>query len=81
MAMSEHLPADEELEHLFKYHAPHGDQPQRYEAIRAAGLTMAKAITANCPACSADAVFAIRKIREAIMLANAAIAIEESRVS
>lgn len=62
-----------ELENWFTYHRPTGDQPQQYEAIRAAGRQFAEVIVANTPP-SADQTAAVRKIREAVFTANAAIA-------
>ena len=64
---------DADLENWFTYHAPEGDQAKRYENIRTAGLMMARVIVASTPP-SADQTAAIRKIREAVMTANAAIA-------
>lgn len=64
-----------EIENWFTYHAPKPDQIPRYEAIRQAGRTFAYAIADNCPTC-ADTRAAVRKIREAVMTANAAIALE-----
>lgn len=67
---------DLNLDNLFKYHYPKIDQPQRYEEIRAAAKAFAVIVGQNCPP-SADRTAAIRKIREAVMTANAAIAINE----
>ena len=64
-----------DLENLFTYHPPKGDQPARYEAIRSAAKHLAQVIVANTPA-SADQAAAIRHVREAMMTANAAIALE-----
>lgn len=63
------------LEDVFSYHAPKDDQPQRYERIRAAAKEFARVILDNVPAC-ADRSAALRKLREAVMTANAAIALE-----
>lgn len=63
------------LDNIFKYHAPKGDDPARYEAIREAGKAFAQAIIDNTPKC-ADQTAAIRKVREAVMTANASIALE-----
>jgi hypothetical protein len=63
----------DELELLFTYHSPTGDQPERYKAIRAAALGFARVIEVNCPP-GPDRTDAVRKIREANMTANAAIA-------
>lgn len=67
---------DLNLDNVFKYHSPKIDQPQRYEEIRAAAKEFAIVIGRNCPP-SADRAAAIRKVREAVMTANAAIAINE----
>ena len=63
----------QELDNWFSYHKPEGDQASRYERLRAAGKALAEVIVAETPA-SADQTVAIRKIREAIMAANSAIA-------
>jgi hypothetical protein len=63
----------EKLNNTFSYHKPEGDQPQRYEQIREAGKFFAEVVILNTPP-SADQAAAIRKIREAVMTANAAIA-------
>jgi len=63
----------ERIENWFSYHAPVGDQAQRYERIRAAGGEFARLLVELCP-CSADRTAAIRKIREAVYSANASIA-------
>ena len=63
----------DDLESIFTYHAPTGDQPARYKAIREAALNLARVISYNAPA-GADRTDAVRKVREAVMTANAAIA-------
>jgi hypothetical protein len=65
----------DDVDNLFTYHAPTGDQPARYSRIRAAAKTLASTILANTPK-SADQTAAIRKLRECVMTANAAIALE-----
>lgn len=64
-----------DIENIFTYHSPRGDQPERYEAIRSAAKRLAHVIVDNTPAC-ADQTAAIRKLREAVMTANASIALE-----
>lgn len=64
----------EEVENVFSYHSPKGDQPARYEAIRAAAKSFALVLVANTPKC-ADRTAAIRKLRECVMTANASIAL------
>ena len=38
-----------DLNDLFSYHAPTGDQPQKYEAIRDAAKVFAKVLIDNTP--------------------------------
>lgn len=64
-----------DVDTIFTYHPPVGDDSQRYEAIRAAAKELAKVIVAVTPAC-ADQSAAIRHVREAVMTANASIAIK-----
>jgi hypothetical protein len=66
---------DDELRDLFTYHSPNATQVPRYQEIRTAALQLARAIV-DCTPPSADQSAAIRKVREAIMTANAAIALE-----
>lgn len=63
-----------DLDHIFKYHAPTPEQLPKYEAIRTAAKVFAKVITDNTPP-SADQTAAIRLLREAVMTANASIAL------
>lgn len=63
------------IEDLFTYHAPSGDQPRRYEEVRSAAKVLAQVIDLCCPD-GADKTAAIRKVREAMMTANASIALE-----
>lgn len=63
----------EQLANWFTYHAPTEGQPQAYEELRAAGRALAETIVRLTPA-SADQTAAVRKVREAIFTANAAIA-------
>lgn len=65
----------EDLDDLFSYHPPEQDQPARYERLRSAAKDFAAAILSNTPA-SADQTAAIRKVREALMTSNAAIALK-----
>jgi hypothetical protein len=64
---------DEQLSNWFTYHSPTPEQLPKYQEIRRAGLELAQVIAANSPVC-ADQTAAIRKVREACMTANAAIA-------
>lgn len=60
---------------IFTYHPPEPGQPEKYEAIRLCGKALALAILAATPTC-ADQTAAIRKVREAVMTANAAVALK-----
>lgn len=68
----------EKLDNWFAYHSP-AETPdpaataKTYEEIRAAGKAFAEAIVRLTPP-SADQSDAIRKVREAVMTANAAVA-------
>lgn len=66
----------EDLDNWFTFHPLSGlDQAERYTAIRAAAREFAAVILKHTPA-SADQTAAIRKVREAVFTANAAIACE-----
>lgn len=68
----------EKLDDIFTYHAPHGDQQARYVQIRSVAKTLADTILSNVQG-SAERTLALRKLQEAVMWANAGIAINESR--
>lgn len=61
------------IEELFTYHAPTEEQNAAYLAIREKAKELARVIDANCPR-GPDRTAAIRKLREAVMTANACIA-------
>lgn len=61
------------LKELFTYHPPTEEQKVAYERIRGSALELAATIVAYCPQ-GPDATAAIRKVREAVMTANAEIA-------
>ena len=63
----------EQIKNWFTYHAPTPQQNEAYQELRDKGLALAEAIAELCPE-SADQSDAIRKVREAVMTANAAIA-------
>jgi hypothetical protein len=60
----------------FTYHAPKGDQAERYGAIRDAGGELARLIAAKCPD-SRELSVALTKLDEVVFWANAAIARNE----
>ena len=61
---------------VFTYHRPFGDQPARYEALRSQAKLLAEAIQAMCPE-SREKSLAFTNLQQAIMWANASIAINE----
>lgn len=65
-----------DLDTMFTYHSPKGDQQARYMAIRVCGKMLAEMIIDCCPP-SADTTAAIRLLRESIMTANQSIACGE----
>lgn len=60
---------------VFTYQPPTADQPARYALIREHARALAEAILDAVPQ-GADQQAAIRKVREAVMTANAGIALE-----
>lgn len=65
-----------DLDALFVYHPPRGDQAERYEQLRTAAREYARLIRSLTPS-SPEQTLAIRKVHEASMQANAAIAVNE----
>lgn len=64
------------LDNWFMHHPPRDEETvKKYEQLRAAGRAFAEVIASLTPP-SADQTAAIRKVREAVMTANAAIACE-----
>jgi hypothetical protein len=64
----------EDLENWFSYHAPqNGSEIEKYTKIRDKAKEFAQVLLENTPSCP-DQTVAIRKIREAVMTANASIA-------
>jgi hypothetical protein len=62
-----------DLDNLFSYHAPVGDQVETYQQIRQAGRTLAEVIIERVPP-GDDRDWAIETVRDAVMRANAAVA-------
>lgn len=65
----------EVIDNMFTYHAPEGDQPERYAKINEAAKALAVAIYENCPPC-ADTTHAVRQVRDAKLWANTAVALK-----
>jgi hypothetical protein len=72
------MPTYEELrlKDIFTYHAPSGNQVARYTELRLRALDLAWIIEANCPE-SREKSLALTNLQQAIMWANASIAINE----
>lgn len=66
----------ERIVNTFTYHKPFGDQAERYEALRGAGLMIAGIIVSLTPA-SREQSLALTALEECIMRANQAIALNE----
>jgi hypothetical protein len=66
---------EHDLDHWFQYHPPREGQRERYELIRAQAKTFARVVL-DTTSPGADQSAAIRKIRETVFTANAAIALE-----
>lgn len=65
-----------DLEKKFTYHAPKGDQVERYQIIRDRAKELAYLVLENTPPSREQSLF-ITKLEEAVMWANAAIARNE----
>ena len=74
---SKEYPVSEEMkariQRDFVYHAPKGDQPRRYEHLRAEARALALVIVSFTPP-SREQSLALTHLEEAIFWANAAIA-------
>lgn len=65
----------DQINHVFSYHAPTPEKQIDFEVIRAHAKQLATAIVDRCPP-SADRSAALRQLRECVMTANAAIALD-----
>jgi hypothetical protein len=65
--------AQEDLDTWYEYHPPTEQQGDAYSAIRAKAKELAQLFNAAAPPC-ADSTAAHRKLREAVMAMNLAIA-------
>lgn len=64
------------VEDVFTHHPPESDaQLEAYAVIRECGKTLAEAILTHTPTCG-DQQAAIRFVRQAVMTANAAVALK-----
>ena len=67
---------EQDLKNRFTYHAPKGDQAERYGQLREAALVFAQFACTLTPE-SREQTRAVNKLDEAVMLFNAAIARNE----
>lgn len=77
--MSRHVMTEEmsaRIERTFSYHAPRGNQAERYTALRDEARHFAMMIAVSTPP-SREQSLALTKLEECIMFANAAIARNE----
>ena len=74
--MEEARATNPEIERLFTYHPPKGNQPARYERIRNFAKEFAYVIDQACPE-SVDKDLAIYILSMAVMAANRSIAVNE----
>lgn len=65
-----------DLDHVFTYHAPHGDQIERYAELREHGRRFAMLLAELVPG-SVERSTALSRLREVVMWANAGIACNE----
>lgn len=72
----EALMKSDEIDNIFSYHAPHGNQAERYEKLRAEARSLAHTINELCPD-SREKSLALTNLQTAVMMANAAIAIHD----
>jgi hypothetical protein len=66
-----------DLDNVFTYHRPFGSQPERYVAIREKAKELAALIQSTTPESREQSV-ALTNVQQAVMWANAAIAINEA---
>lgn len=65
-----------DVNNVFCYHAPHGDQADRYVALREKAKELAVLIQTTTPDSREQSV-ALTNLQQTVMWANAAIAINE----
>ena len=65
----------EAIADIFTYHSPTPDQVPKYERLRTAARDFATVLV-DCTPSSADQTAALRLLRQAVMTANASIALE-----
>jgi hypothetical protein len=68
---------DEQIDNIFTYRTPFGNQAERYQDLRNEAKLLAHIIQRACPE-SREKSLAITSLQQAIMWANASIAINEA---
>lgn len=68
----------QQIQNSFTYHAPTGDQPERYTRLRNAAGELANLFVTNCPP-SRELSLALTNLEMAVFCANAAIARHEKK--
>lgn len=63
------------VQDVFTYHAPDAGQLEALQKVRSKALELARVALDHCPPC-ADTSAGMRKLREAVMTFNAAIALK-----
>ncbi len=69
-----------DVNNVFSYHKPFGNQPERYQALRDKAKELATLIEESCPN-SREKSVAITNLQQSVMWANASIAINEKEPS
>lgn len=64
-----------DLDHIFRYHEATPEKVDQYQRIRGAAKEFCRVILENSPTCPDQSV-AVRLVRDAVMSANAAIALD-----
>lgn len=67
---------EEQFDNIFSYHAPFGDQPDRYNRLRNCAREFAEVIDELCPE-SREKSLAFTNLEQSVMWANASIARNE----
>jgi hypothetical protein len=70
---------EDQIENIFTYHKPFGTQQTRYVQIREVAKNLAYQINNGCPE-SREKALALTNLQQAVMWANASIAINEKEV-
>lgn len=67
---------EQQIDNIFTYHAPFGNQQARYQEIREAAKAFAHTLNRACPE-SREKSIAFTQLQQCVQMANASIAINE----